>query len=654
MIINIAMVLQKFNISKVDPDYKLQLRGQMALKPIGFKIRAERRPGKSLMTGIPGGGAYQQQEQARMRSNKLEEASDKPQIKKPLSIFYGGQMGTSESLVYEFQRLAPQFGIDITDIKTLDAAIDNLPTDRPSLIITPSYDGRPPDNAKKFVAWIEELAAKGQKLSGGTRYAIFGLGNSDWNSTFHKVPKLIDDTLEILGATRIIESGFANVKQDVTGSWEDWSEDLCAVLAGTSTSGLAEKAGVKVHIESSKLSTLPQALGGEQMSIGVVTSNVKLADTTVGAEKRHVEVLLPPGTDYTAGDYLVVQARNPDESVRRVMRRFDLNPEDVMSVPSSKKDYLPLQPMAVEHFLRNSVELAAPITKRQLATLASWAEEGSAVKTQLDTMHGDVTYQKLLERRFSIIDVLEEVAMLRIPFGVYIDLLPPLSPRVYSISSSPLAPENSIKGSRIVSVTFDVFEAPATSGHGTFHGVASSYLATRNPGDTISCLIRAPTGSFRLPHDMETPVVMLAAGTGIAPMRGFIQERAVLQRAGHKLGPAILLFGCRNADNDFVYRSDLTEWEKEGVVEVVTCFSKPGGSQKGQHVDDVMYEHRERLWEMFNNGAKFYTCGSAGRLGRSSAEMWRRIYVEKTGKSDADAHDWMDQIKKDRYLSDVY
>lgn len=354
------------------------------------------------------------------------------------------------------------------------------------------------------------------------------------------------------------------------------------------------------------------------------------------------------------GDKLLCVVRGPSIIRGSDDERWPISWQIVDSGPSSKKDYLPPKPMAVEHFLRSSVELAAPITKRQLATLASWAEEGSAVKTQLDTMHGEVTYQKLLDRRFSIIDVLEEVAMLRIPFGVYIDLLPPLSPRVYSISSSPLAPENFVKGSRIVSVTFDVFEAPAKSGHGTFHGVASSYLATRNPGDTISCLIRAPTGPFRLPHDTETPMVMLAAGTGIAPMRGFIQERAVLQRAGHKLGPAILVFGCRNADNDFVYRSDLTEWEKEGVVEVVTCFSKPGGSQKGQHVDDVMYEHRERLWEIFNHGAKFYTCGSAGRLGRSSAEMWRRIYMEKTGKSDADAHDWLDQIKKDRYLSDVY
>ena len=476
MIINLAMVLQKFNIKKVDSDYKLKLKGQMALKAIGFKIKVERRQGRGLLTGIPGGGENQQQEKTRQRPAQQQQDSGIggiPLVKKPVSVIFGGQMGTSESLVYEFQRITPDSNIDVLDVRNLDDAVDNLPTDRPILIITPSYDGRPPQNGRKFVTWIEQLAAKGQKLPAGIKYALFGLGNSDWSTTFHKVPRLIDETLEKLGAERIIETGFANVKQDVTGPWESWSEELCSILAGSASSKIAERVGVDVHIESNKLDTLPLALGGEQMSVGVITANTELSDTTLGPAKRHVEVRLPVGTEYTAGDYLVVQGRNPDENVLRVMKRFQLSPEDVMSVPSSKKDFLPAQPMAVEHFLRSSVELAAPVTKRQLTTLASWAEEDSAVRAQLDAMHEDAAYQKLLDTRYSVIDVLEEVPQLEVPFGVYIDLLPPRAPRLYSISSSPLVPEYTKKGAKIASVTFDVFEAPALSGHGTFHGVRS-------------------------------------------------------------------------------------------------------------------------------------------------------------------------------------
>jgi cytochrome P450/NADPH-cytochrome P450 reductase len=634
MLINMAMVLQKFDLEKVDPNYEMQLRGQMALKPIGFQIRARRRPSRHSMIGIPGGGAYQDKT---ARQNQHQDGLNPTdfQDKKPVSVFFGGNMGTSENLVHALSRSAPDFGLDVVDVRDLDAAMENLPTDRPFIIVAPSYDGRPPDNGKKFVAWMEQLVAKGKKLPTGTKFAVFGLGNSDWVNTFHRIPRLIDEMLAQLGGERIIEAGFANVKQDIVGPWETWSEQVLMSLSGTTKQ---EEVGVDVQIERSTLNTLPQVLGGEKMSVGVVLANRELADTSVGAAKRHIDVRLPVGTEYRSGDYLVVQGRNPDETVFRVMKRFGLSPEDVMSIQLSKKEFLPTQPMAVEHFLRSSVELAAPVTKRQLVTLAEWADEESPERTQLGKMHEDVNYQQLLDKRYSVIDILEEVPGLRLPFGVYIDLLLPLSPRLFSTSSSPLEPKNKSKNGLIASVTFDVFEAPATSGHGTFHGVASSYLATRRPGDQISCLIRSTNVNFHLPLDTETPVILVAAGTGIAPARAFVEERAAIKGArGHKLGPALLFFGCRHPDKDYMYRSELAAWEKEGVVEVIACFSKPGNGQDGRHVPVALWEHRDRVWDLFCGGAKIYTSGSAARLGRSAADTWRRIWGEKTGGSEAEA-----------------
>ncbi|KAF7502833.1 hypothetical protein GJ744_005012 [Endocarpon pusillum] len=666
ILINMAMVLQRFDIEKVDPDYQLQLKGQMGVKPVDFKIRVRRRPGRGLMFGIPGGSTYQQQPEEIVRKsqhpnqhkqqNGLSAAN--PEIKrKPVSVFFGGNMGTSESLVQSFSRSAPGFGLDIIDIQDLDSATEKMPTERPCVIITPSYEGRPPDNAKRFVAWIEQLASKGDKLPTGIKFAVFGVGNSDWVHTFHRIPRLVDDTLVQLGAERILEAGFANVKRDLVGPWEAWSEKLCMTLSGATKQEHSDCVGVEVHVESNNLNTLPQVLGGEHMAVGVVIANRELADTSIGAAKRHVEVRLPEGCEYRSGDYLVVQGRNPDETVFRVMKRFGLGAEDVMSVQSSKKDFLPTKPMAVEHFLRSSVELAAPVTKRQLATLALWAEEGSAERLQLENMHDDVNYQQLLDKRYSVIDILEEVpGLLRLPFGVYIDLLLPLSPRLYSISSSPIEPKNKSKDSLIASLTFDVFEAPATSGHGTFRGVASCYLANRTPGDCMPCFVRPTKLSFRLPSDTRTPVIMQAAGSGIAPMRAFIQERAAIKRAGsRKLGPALLFFGCRHPDKDYMYRSELAAWESEGVVEVIPCFSKPDVvGQNARYVPDALWECRERLWDMFRDGANIYTCGSAARLGRSSAATWRRIWMEKTGKSELESHEWLDQVKGDRYVSDVW
>ncbi|KAK4199539.1 putative bifunctional cytochrome P450 group I:NADPH-P450 reductase [Triangularia verruculosa] len=587
-----AMVLQKFDIEKADRSYIMELKGQMAVKPIDFKIRVKRRAGKHPMIGIPGGGSQPKMPAAKTRPSAATTDSSGP--KKPITVLFGGNMGTAESLMQSLSRTAPDFGLEV-DVRALDSGTDNLPTNRPCVIITPSYDGRPPDNAKKFVKWLEKLVSSDSKLP-GVKFAVFGLGNSDWVNTFYKIPKFIDETLESLGAERLLEAGYGNVKQDLVGPWESWSEELCLTLSGVAPDkGHKAQAGVEVSIERHNLKTLPRVLGGDQMGVGTIHAICQLADTSVGPAKYHVEVRLPPGCHYRAGDYLVVQGRNSDEAVHRAMARFGLSPEDTMTVQSSKKDFLPSQPMAVEHFLRSSVELAAPITKRQLLTLSLHAEEASEEKAKLVDMSQDSTYESLLANRHSVLDVLTTIPSLTLPFGVFIDLLPPLAPRVYSISSSPLAPSSgSLKSGLIVSITFDLFQSPALSGIGTFNGVASAYLSSRKVGDEISCLVRPTTLPFQLPKDQAKPVVMVAAGSGIAPMRGLLQERAELMEQGCDLGEAVLFFGCRNEHKDYLYRDELEQWEKDGVVRVVPCFSRPG-SVKGSECSIRLRVRRGRL-----------------------------------------------------------
>ena len=654
MLINIVLVLQRFQIEKADPDYKLRLRCNITTKPDGFKMRVRRRVGRGLMVGIPGGALTESAQKDRYPRTKAPQAISGQGDTKSVTAFFGGNTGTCESLAQDLSKSALGFGLEV-DIQNLDSATENLPTDRPCVIITTSYEGKPPDNAKKFVAWIEQLSQKSAKLPKRTQYAVFGVGNSDWASTFHRIPKLVNDSLAKLGAEQIIESSFADVKLDMIGPWEEWSEQLCMNLSGNQGASHACD-GVEICIESGEVS---QMLGEEGMTVATVVSNCELADMSAGAAKRHVEVRLPTDCEYTSGDYLVIQGRNSEESVRRVMVRFGIGEQDVMSVKANKKTFLPKHPVMVYHFLRDNVDLAAPITKRQLVRLTWWAKEGSEERKELEKMQDDSQYGELLEKRHSVIDTLERVPGLHLPFGVYVDLLQPLTPRPYSISSSPLEPKNNVdnKGQHavIASVTIDVFRASAWSGHGTFHGVASSYLADRQPGDRIGCFVRSTNVGFRLPANPETPVIMLAAGTGIAPMRAFIQERAAIKHAGvRKLGAALLFFGCRHPDRDYLYRTELAAWEREGVVEVIPCFSKPGGGQKGRHVPDALWEDRERVWDLFNNEGRSYLCGCAAKLGRRSAQRCRRIWREKTGKSEAEAEVWLEEVKNDRYVSDVY
>jgi cytochrome P450 / NADPH-cytochrome P450 reductase len=146
---------------------------------------------------------------------------------------------------------------------------------------------------------------------------------------------------------------------------------------------------------------------------------------------------------------------------------------------------------------------------------------------------------------------------------------------------------------------------------------------------------------------------MIAAGTGLAPIRAFIQERAAIIEAGvRKLGPAILFFGCRHEDKDYIYKDQLREWEANGVVEVKTAFSRMG--DQPMHVQDLVWEKRDKVADMFQAGGKIFLCRSAARLGRSAAEVCKKIHCERSGCSEKEADDWLETMKEDRYVSDVF
>ena len=122
------------------------------------------------------------------------------------------------------------------------------------------------------------------------------------------------------------------------------------------------------------------------------------------------------------------------------------------------------------------------------------------------------------------------------------------------------------------SITVGVVNAPAWSGEGTYEGVASNYLAQRHNKDEIICFIRTPQSNFELPKDPETPIIMVGPGTGVAPFRGFLQARRVQKQKGINLGQAHLYFGCRHPEKDYLYRTELENDERDGLISLHTAF----------------------------------------------------------------------------------
>lgn len=221
------------------------------------------------------------------------------------------------------------------------------------------------------------------------------------------------------------------------------------------------------------------------------------------------------------------------------------------------------------------MELSQPATTRDITALESYTGEEATVSA-LKSLREDFENQ-VLKKRISILDLLESYPDIQLPFAQFLRMLPPMRIRQYSISSSALVNPDQ------VSLTIRVIDEPARSGTGRqYLGIASNYLAHLSPGDKVPVVVRPSSAAFHLPSDPRVPVVMFCAGSGLAPFRGFIQERAAQKSAGREVGKMMLFFGCRNPDEDFLYSdSDLGRWQKESVVEVLPAFSRKSEASAG-------------------------------------------------------------------------
>lgn len=185
-------------------------------------------------------------------------------------------------------------------------------------------------------------------------------------------------------------------------------------------------------------------------------------------------------------------------------------------------------------------------------------------------------------------------------------MLPLLRPRQYTISSSPRLNRGQ------ASLTVSVMERADVGGPRNCAGVASNYLASCTPGSILRVSLRQANPDFRLPDEScSHPIIMVAAGSGIAPFRAFVQERSVRQKEGIILPPAFLFFGCRRADLDDLYREELDAFEEQGVVTLFRAFSRAQSESHGcKYVQDLLWMERVRVKTLWGQDAKVFVCGS--------------------------------------------
>lgn len=247
-----------------------------------------------------------------------------------------------------------------------------------------------------------------------------------------------------------------------------------------------------------------------------------------------------------------------------------------IEISSTAPTSLPVnKPISVFSLLSGYVELQQPATTRDIETLlkSKNSEHSTKALQSLAANYAEAVFKK----RFSVLDILEEHKDIDLPFSTFLTMLPSMRIRQYSISSSPLW------NAQRVSLTISVVDAPAISGRvEPFLGVASTYLANLRPGDKVQLSVRASNAAFHPPSDPNIPLLMVCAGSGLAPLRGFLQERAMQKQAGREVAKSLLFFGCRAPGEDFLYgETDLKEWSELGIVDVRPAFSRSSGESQG-------------------------------------------------------------------------
>jgi cytochrome P450/NADPH-cytochrome P450 reductase len=650
----IGMILQRFKLMDIHR-YQMQLKETLTIKPDGFKIKVRPRAEKER-------GAFAGRAAAAVAASNTAapQARTRPGHNTPLLVLYGSNLGTAEELATRVADLAEVNGF-ATRLAPLDEFVGKLPEQGGVLIFCASYNGAPPDNATQFVKWLggdlpRDAFAK-------VRYAVFGCGNSDWAATYQSVPRMIDEQLAAHGARSVYARGEGDARSDLDGQFEKWF--AAAAPAATKEFGLASS--ITRSADDAPLYTVqpvaPTAVNTIVAQGGVapmkVQVNSELQNKTGASPSdrstRHIEVQLPPGVSYRVGDHLSVVPRNDPALVDSVARRFGFLPADQirLQVAEGRRAQLPVgDAVSVGRLLTEFVELQQIATRKQIQIMSEHTR-CPVTKPKLLAYVGDDTasterYRNdVLTKRKSVFDLLEEYPACELPFSAYLEMLSLLAPRYYSISSSP-----SGEPSRC-SVTVGVVEATASSGRGVYKGVCSNYLAGRRAGDTIHATVRETKAGFRLPDDPSVPIIMIGPGTGLAPFRGFLQERADRKAKGASLGPAMLFFGCRHPEQDYLYADELKKFSADGITELHTAFSRADGPKT--YVQDLVAAQKDQVWNLIDKGAIVYVCGDGGKMEPDVKAALVSIYRERTGADPDAGLRWIDDLgARNRYVLDVW
>ena len=545
------------------------------------------------------------------------------------SIVYATQTGTAESFARSLKSQLEAIYGENNDIFLRDVehySSERIAGENLIVFVVATYgEGGPTDSAEELHAWLKRVeGGEENKSLEGVKYAVFGLGNSQYER-FCEMGKLVDRCMKKLGATPVARLGLGDGFRDTQMDFEDWTQDFLSCVQFSN----ALRSGKELEVSADTVASYvicpaqPSEVVDELPSgDGTGKDNSLLAPITMIKEMYgkdsdrhcvHVEFDLSGSRiSYEVGDHVGVYGANSPDTVSKVATLLQMSPDYafVMEKDPKSGDLLEpftSRPITLGFALTHYVDVLSSPSKGALRALSAFVEDDEEKQKvlYLSQQDGCQEYQDtIIKKKKSLLEFMQEIPSAKPTLGAFLgSIAPRLKPRYYSISSSPMLHPRSMH------ITCAVVQDTTPTGR-VHHGIASAFLQSCTVGDKIRIYHRS--SAFKLPESGHgCPIIMVGPGTGIAPFRGFIQERQYAMERGQTVGEALLFFGCRHRDQDYLYRQELENALQSGALtDLIVAFSRETTNKI--YVQDKIRENQEAILDLlFTRNSHLYICGSS-------------------------------------------
>jgi sulfite reductase (NADPH) flavoprotein alpha-component len=533
-----------------------------------------------------------------------------------LTILYGSQTGNGQDLSETLADNARDRGYAVTIASLADYKPQQLRREKRVVFVVSTHgEGDPPDDAELFHEFI--LSDRAPKLA-DLQYSVLALGDTSYVN-FCRTGRELDARLAELNATRLEPIVECDLDYDATA--ESWSGRIIDGLAEVAQTGAVKPQlrAVKTVSRYDKRNPYPAE----------VLVNQKITGAGSTKDVRHIELSLQDADlHYEPGDALAVIVDNPPQLVEQLL--------DLLALPADQHVEVQDESVTLRDALHQKLEITAP----NLTFLKAWAAKSQAKELQALLTPGQESQLTTFVETHQIIDILRRFPA-KVSATEFAGMLRKLSPRSYSIASSLRANPDEVHLT-VAALRYQAF--------GSEHlGAASTFLADRiASGDTVPVYIEH-NPRFRLPDD-GTPIIMIGPGTGVAPFRAFVEERAERGASGKNW----LIFGDRNSSSDFLYQLEWQRYLKRGqLARLDVAFSRD--QKEKYYVQDRIAERGADVYEWLQQGAVIFVCGDAKRMAPDVHQALIDVLVTHGGLTEATAETELTALRRARrYQRDVY